>query len=145
MYSGFDCFLSLQSLVVDVLIDEKFLCNPKSETDQCVSDKNTRRYLNSEINRQGGPRPIQGEIGTVGDDEDAHQLWWRWCCSVLLRTDRREDKKRTLPKERRRERESGVGATGALTELPFKMGMGVDGGPLSVPRLNGLFKCVHKP
>ena len=56
--------------------------------------KNTRRYLNSEINRQGGPRPIQGEIGTVGD-EDAHQLWW-WCCSVLLRTDRREDKKRTL-------------------------------------------------
>ena len=35
-----------------------------------MSDKNTRRYLNSEINRQGGPRPIQGEIGTVGDDED---------------------------------------------------------------------------
>ena len=41
-------------------------------------------------------------------------------------------KKELSPKrdgERERERESGVGATGALTELSFKMGMGVDGGP----------------
>ena len=64
------------------------------KTNQCVSGKNTRRYLNNEINRQGGPRPIQGEIGTV-DDEDAHQLWW--CCT----SKRREAAEKKLPKKRK--------------------------------------------